>query len=108
MPTQRFLLNQPQRTAVAVGTNNATTSMPLQEKKVRFSENLSKVFPEANEIFESSQLSDPTYTISKIYGFRAGKGFHSFGVKFKNIVLSDFKIELKLKDQSLPHSQNSF
>ena len=53
MPTQRFLLNQPQRTAVAVGTNNATTSMPLQEKKVRFSENLSKVFPEATDIFES-------------------------------------------------------
>ena len=28
-------------------------SMPLKEKKVRFSENLSKVFPEANDIFES-------------------------------------------------------
>ena len=27
--------------------------MPLQGKKVRFSENLSKVFPEANNIFES-------------------------------------------------------
>ena len=52
-PTQRFLFDQPQRTAVAVGTNNAATSMPLQEKKVRFSENLSKVFPEANDIFES-------------------------------------------------------
>ena len=44
-PTQRFLLNQSQRTAVAVGTNNAAMSMPLQEKKVRFSE--------ANNIFES-------------------------------------------------------
>ena len=53
MPTQRFFLNQPQRTAVVVGTNNAATSMPLQEKKVRFSENLSKVLPEANDIFES-------------------------------------------------------
>ena len=41
MPTQRFLLDQPQRTAVAVGTNNAATTVPLQEKKVRFSENLS-------------------------------------------------------------------
>ena len=107
-PTQRFLLDQPQRTAVVVGTNNGVTSMLLQEKKVRFSENLNKVFPEANEIFESSQLSDPTYTISKMYGFRAGKGFHSLGVKFKDIVLSDFKIELKLKDQSLPHSQDFF
>ena len=27
-------------------------SVPLQGKKVRFSENLSKVFPEANNIFE--------------------------------------------------------
>ena len=27
-------------------------SVPLQGKKVRFSENLSKVFPEANSIFE--------------------------------------------------------
>ena len=53
MATQRFFLDQPQRTAVAVGTNNAATSMPLQEKKVRFSENLSKVLPEANDIFES-------------------------------------------------------
>ena len=30
--TQRFLWDQPQRTAVAVGTNNAAMSMPLQEK----------------------------------------------------------------------------
>ena len=52
-PTQRFLLDQLQRTAVAVGTNNAATTMPLQEKKVRFSKNLSKVFPEANDMFES-------------------------------------------------------
>ena len=52
MLTQRFLLDQPQRTAVAVGTNNAATSVPLQEQKVRFSENLSKVLPKANDIFE--------------------------------------------------------
>ena len=52
MPTQRFLLDQPQRTAVAVATNNAATSVLLQEKKVRFFENLSKVFPEANDISE--------------------------------------------------------
>ena len=51
--TQRSYLNQPQRTAVEVGTNNAAMSVSLQEKKVRFSENLSKVFPEANDIFES-------------------------------------------------------
>ena len=56
--TQRFLLNQPQQeriaTAVAIGENN-TASLPLQVKlrKAKFSEKLSKVFPEANDIFES-------------------------------------------------------
>ena len=61
-PTQRFLLNQAQqeRIAIAVGESGATTSMPLQVKphKVKFSEKLNKVFPEANDIFESDyQLS---------------------------------------------------
>ena len=55
-----------------------------------------------------SQLSDPTYTISKIYGFRAGKGFHSLDVKFKDFVLPEFKNEIKLKDESSPDSQNFF
>ena len=54
------------------------------------------------------QLSDPTYTISKIYDFRAGKGFHSLDVKFKDFVLSKFKNEIKLKDKSSPDSQNFF
>ena len=50
------------------------------------------------------QLRDSTYTISKMYGFRAREGYHSLDVKFKDFVLSDFKIEVKLKDQSLPDS----
>ena len=50
------------------------------------------------------QSRDSTYTISKTYDFRAGKGFHSLDVKFKDFVLPDFKIEVKLKDQSLPDS----
>ena len=40
------------------------------------------------------QLIDSTYTISEIYGFRAGKGYHSLNVKFKDFVLPDFKIEV--------------
>ena len=52
-PTQTFLHDQPQRTAVAVGTDNPAMNVPLQEQKVRFSENLSKVFPEGNDIIES-------------------------------------------------------
>ena len=51
-----------------------------------------------------AQLRDSTYTISKIYGFRARKGYHSLNVKFKDFVLPDFEIEAKLKDQSLPDS----
>ena len=50
------------------------------------------------------QLRDSIYTISKIYGFWARTGFHSLNVKFKDFVLLDFKIEVKLKDQSLPDS----
>ena len=69
-PTQRFLLHQPQRTAVAVGTNNAAMSVLLQVKKVRFSENLSKVFPEANDIFESDHqpeiLEKEEITVSNV------------------------------------------
>ena len=69
-PTQRFLLRQPQRTAVAVGTNNAAMSVLLQVKKVRFSENLSKVFPEANDIFESDHqpeiLEKEEITVSNV------------------------------------------
>ena len=48
-PTKRFLLDQSQRTAVSFGTNNAATSVPLQERKSRFSE----VFPKANDTFKS-------------------------------------------------------
>ena len=44
------------------------------------------------------KLRDLTYTISKIYGFPAGKGFHSLDVKFKDFVLPDFKTDVKLKD----------
>ena len=51
-----------------------------------------------------SQLRDPTCTVSKIYGFRVRKGFHSLDVKVKDFVLPDFKTEVKLKDQSLPDS----
>ena len=69
-PTQKFLPHQPQRTAVAVGTNNAAMSVSLQVKKVRFSENLSKVFPEANDIFESDHqpeiLEKEEITVSNV------------------------------------------
>ena len=69
MPTQRFILDQRQRTAVAVCRNNAATSMPLLEK-FRFSENLTKVFPAANDIFEldhqSTILEKEEITVSNV------------------------------------------
>ena len=41
----------------------------------------SEVTTDSNALsYIRSQLSDPTDTISKIYGFRAGKGFHSLDV----------------------------
>ena len=43
-PTKRFLLDQPQRTAVAVGANNAATSMPLQKKGLDLLKILAKYF----------------------------------------------------------------
>ena len=43
-PTQRFLLDQLQRTAVAVGTNNAAVCVPLQGKKLDFLKTLVKSF----------------------------------------------------------------
>ena len=52
------------------------------------------------------QLTESTYT--KIYDFWAGKGCHSLDVKFKDFVLPDFKIQVKLKDQSLPDSLKTF
>ena len=48
------------------------------------------------------KLKDPTYTISIIYGFPAEKEFHSFYVRFKDFVLPNLKIEVKLKYQLLP------
>ena len=54
------------------------------------------------------KLRDLTYTTSKIYGFTAEKGSHSLDVKFKDFVLPDFKIEVKLKGQSLPDSLKNF
>ena len=43
-----------------------------------------------------------------MYGFWAGKEYHSLNVKFKGFVSPDFKIEVKLKDQSLPDSLKKF
>ena len=44
MPKQWFLFDQPQRTALAVGTNNAAMSVSLQEKKLDFLKTLVKSF----------------------------------------------------------------
>ena len=49
--------------------------------------------------FFRNQLQDPSYNISKIYGFHQKKGFHSLDLKFDNFV-TDFDFKIKMKTQS--------
>ena len=49
--------------------------------------------------FFRNQLQDPSYNISKIYGFHQKKGFHSLDLKFDNFV-TDFDFKIKMKKQS--------
>ena len=49
--------------------------------------------------FFRNQLQDPSYNISKIYGFHLKKGFHSIDLKFDNFV-TDFDFKIKVKKQS--------
>ena len=60
-PTQKFLLDKPQKEklAVAVGKNQAVTAQPQQKttvKEVKFSDDLAKIFPEGNEIVKSNKI----------------------------------------------------
>ena len=95
-----------------MGAGDVYLSPHLNNNKKLFLKNISKtgeVAIDSNALsYMRGQLRDPTYTISKIYGFWAGKGFHTLDIKFKDFVLPDFKIELKLKNQSLPDSLNFF
>ena len=46
--------------------------------------------------FFRNQIQDPSYNISKIYGFHHKRGFHSIDLKFDNFVMDfDFKIKMK-------------
>ena len=60
-PTQKFLLDKPQkeRLAVAVGENRSFAPQPQEKttaKKVKFSDDLAKIFPEGNEIVKSNKI----------------------------------------------------
>ena len=48
--------------------------------------------------FFTNQLQDPSYNISKIYGFCQKRGFHSIDLKFDNFV-TDFYFKIKMKKQ---------
>ena len=51
--------------------------------------------------FFRNQLQDPSYNISKIYGFHQKRGFHSIDLKFDNFVMDfDFKIKMKKQFES--------
>ena len=46
--------------------------------------------------FYRNQLHDPSYNVSKIYGFHQKRSFHSIDLKFDNFVADcDFKIKMK-------------
>ena len=60
-PTKKFLLIKPQREklAVAVGENESFALQPQEKttaKKVKFSGDLAKIFPEGNEIVKSGKI----------------------------------------------------
>ena len=60
-PTQKFLLDKPQKKklAVAVGKNQAVTAQPQEKttvKKVKSSDDLAKIFPGGNEIVKSNKI----------------------------------------------------
>lgn len=48
-----------------------------------------------------TQLRDPTYTISKIYGFKASK-ITSCDVKLEDFTYPDFNTEVEFKGQTSP------
>ena len=49
--------------------------------------------------FFRNQLQDPSYYISKIYGFHQKRGFHSIGLRCDNFV-TDFDFKIKMQKQS--------
>ena len=49
--------------------------------------------------FSRNQIQDPSYNVSKIYGFCQKKGFHSIDLKFDKFV-TDFDFKIKTKKQS--------
>ena len=55
---------------------------------------------DSNLSFFTNQLQDPSYNISKIYGFCQKRGFHSIDLKFDNFV-TDFDFKIKMKKQSV-------
>ena len=52
---------------------------------------------DSNLSFFTNQLQDPSYNISKIYGFCQKRGFHSIDLKFDNFV-TDFYFKIKMKN----------
>ena len=55
---------------------------------------------DSNLSFFRNQLQDPSYNVSKIYGFCQKRGFHSVDLKFDNFITDfDFKIKMKKQQQ---------
>ena len=58
---------------------------------------------DSNLSFFRNQLQDPSYNVSKIYGFHQKRGFHSIDLKFDNFV-TDFDFKIKMKKQSVTNN----
>lgn len=54
-----------------------------------------------------TELRDPTYTISKIYGFKASK-ITSCNVQLEDFTYPDFNIEVEFKGQTSPDTLKIF
>ena len=54
-----------------------------------------------------TELRDPTYTISKIYGFKASK-IISCNVQLEDFTYPDFNIEVEFKGQTSPDTLKIF
>ena len=70
-------------------------------KNKAFLKNISKTVTSSMLTYFRTELRDPTYTISKIYGFKASK-ITSCNVQLEDSTYPDFNIEVEFKGQTSP------
>lgn len=76
-------------------------------KNKAFLKNISKTVTSSMLTYFRTELRDPTYTISKIYGFKASK-IISCNVQLEDFTYPDFNIEVEFKGQTSPDTLKIF